>query len=257
MDGLSSDVIRLADLRLFNVLPPGVVIAHLELEVVRLSRDVITSSADASFTLPGFSGLSFSSVTELLVSISIDGETSRDGLSLLTLPVVFVHVNTNNISVDLVLLALTSGGRSFTFSTSESHAGTVAERHLHVTPVASVSNGRVARIKFSHNALRLGDRLCGFSSLGIFLTNDFSEPAFGRHHLNGSRSGSDGNDGNNNSVGISGETSGANVKLKEISLATSIISEALELSASFDNVCGSSPFLRCVQSFRTEKGSPS
>jgi len=165
-----------------------------------------------------------------------------------------VHVNTNNISVDLVLLALASSGRSFTFSTSESHAGTVAERHLHVTPVASVSNGRVARIKFSHNALRLGDRLCRFSSLGIFLTNDFSEPAFGCHHLNGSSSGSD---GSNNSVGISGETSGANVKLKEISLATSIISEALELSASFDNVCGSSPFLRCVQSFRTEKGSPS
>jgi len=244
----------LADLRLFNVLPPRVIIAHLELEVVRLSRDVITSSADASFTLPCFSGLTFSSVTELLVSISIDGETSRDGLRLLTLPVVFVHVNTNNISVDLVLLALASGGRSFTFSTSESHAGTVAERHLHVTPVASVSNGRVARIKFSHNALRLGDRLCGFSSLGIFLTNDFSEPAFGCHHLNGSRSGSD---GSNNSVGISGETSGANVKLKEISLAVSIISEALELSTSFDNVCGSSPFLRCVQSFRTEEGSPS
>ena len=60
-----------------------------------------------------------------------------------------MEIDSNDVTVDFALVALSSGLLSLAFSTAKFNGLAVAELHLHPAPVVGVSDGGVARVNLS------------------------------------------------------------------------------------------------------------
>lgn len=60
-----------------------------------------------------------------------------------------MKINSNNVSINLALVALSSGGGFLALATAELNALAVTELHLHPAPVVGVSDGGVAGVDLS------------------------------------------------------------------------------------------------------------
>ena len=78
-----------------------------------------------------------------------------------------MEVDSNDVAVDLALVAFSSGLLGLALTTAEFNRLTVAELHLHPAPVVGVSNGGVARVNLGKLALGVNLLGSGSASLGV------------------------------------------------------------------------------------------